>query len=74
MRQGIPETTGKVQSKEDAPLVEEEEVREYLRSLDMHRSMDQDGMSGLMSHQDHSLLSLTSPASKTEGKQTSLLS
>lgn len=71
---GDPRNHGKVQSKEDVPLVEEDEVREYLRNPDMQRSMNQDGMSGLMSHQGHSLLSLTSPGSKTEGKQTSLLS
>lgn len=71
---GNPRNQGKVWSKEDSPLVEEDEVREHCRDQDMHKSRDQEGMSGLMSHQGHSLLSLTSPGPKTEGKQMSPLS
>lgn len=76
---GDPRNQGKVWSKEDAPLVGQDEVREYLRNLDMHKSMDQEGMRGLMTQQGHSLLPLTSPGKgerdpKTEGKQMSLLS
>ncbi|KAK4807097.1 hypothetical protein QYF61_018438 [Mycteria americana] len=38
------ETWGKVWSKEDVPLVEEDQVREYLSKLDIHKSMGPDGM------------------------------
>jgi len=40
----VPETKGKVCSKEDVPLVEEDEVRQYLSNLDIHKSMGPDGM------------------------------
>jgi len=39
-----PETMAKVWSKEGAPLVEEDQVREYLSKLDLHKSMCSDGM------------------------------
>lgn len=68
---GDPRNQGKGWSKEDSPLVEEDEVREHCRNQDMHKSRDQEGMSGLMPQQGHSLLSLTSPGPKTEGKQMS---
>ena len=39
----VPETKGKIWSKEDVPLVEEDQVREYLGKLDLHKSMGPDG-------------------------------
>ena len=39
-----PETRRKVWSKEDVPLVEEDQVGEYLSKLDIHKSMHPDGM------------------------------
>ena len=40
----VSETRGKAWSKEDIPLVEEDQVREYLSKLDIHKSMVPDGM------------------------------
>lgn len=40
----VPEASMKVQSKEDRPLVEEGQVREPLRKLDIYKSMVPDGM------------------------------
>ncbi|GAB0193858.1 mitochondrial enolase superfamily member 1 [Grus japonensis] len=39
----VPETSGRVWSKEDIPLVEEDQVREYLRKLAVHKSVGPDG-------------------------------
>ena len=39
-----PETRGNVWTKEDLPLVEKDQVREYLSKLDMHKSMSSDGI------------------------------
>jgi len=41
---GDPREQGKVWSKEEVPSVEKDEVREYLHNLDIHKSMDADGM------------------------------
>ena len=35
---------GKVWSKEDTPLVEEDQVREHLNKLDICKSMEPDGL------------------------------
>ena len=40
----VPETQGKVWSKEGVPLVEEDQVREYLSKADIHELMVLDGM------------------------------
>ncbi|GAB0183275.1 hypothetical protein GRJ2_000792800 [Grus japonensis] len=40
----VPETKGKVWSKDDVPLVEDDQVREYLCKLRIRKSMDPDGM------------------------------
>lgn len=39
-----PETRGKGWSKEDAPLVDKGQVREYFNKLDIPKSMGTDGM------------------------------
>ncbi|GAB0206869.1 mitochondrial enolase superfamily member 1 [Grus japonensis] len=38
----VPETKAKGWSKEDLPLVEEDQIREYLSKLDIHKSMGPD--------------------------------
>lgn len=38
-----PETKGKGWIKEDVPLVEKDEVREYLKTLDIYKSTGPDG-------------------------------
>lgn len=40
----VPETSMKVQSKKDLPSMEENQLREHLNRLDMHKSMGSDGM------------------------------
>ncbi|KAK4829863.1 hypothetical protein QYF61_007255 [Mycteria americana] len=40
----VPETEGKSWSKEDVPLVDEDQVREYLSNLHIHKSLGPDGM------------------------------
>jgi len=40
----VPESRGKGWSKEDASLVEEDHVREYLSKLDIRKSISPDGM------------------------------
>ncbi|KAK4811992.1 hypothetical protein QYF61_022988 [Mycteria americana] len=40
----VPETRGEGWSKEDVPLVEEDQVREYLSKLNIHKSVGPDGM------------------------------
>lgn len=35
---------GKVRAKKDVPLVEEDQAREYLSKLAIHKAMDPDGM------------------------------
>lgn len=44
----VPESGGKVQSKEDVLLVEEGQVQEHLQKLDMHKSMVADRMYSLL--------------------------
>ena len=39
-----PETSGKGWSKEDVPLVKEDQARKYLSNIDIHKSMGPDGM------------------------------
>lgn len=38
----IPETRGKVWSKEDLPSAEENQIKEHLSKLDIHKSMGPD--------------------------------
>jgi len=40
----VPETTGKGWNKEDVPLAEEAQVREYLIKLNIRKSMAPNGM------------------------------
>lgn len=40
----VPVTSGKVQSKEDLPLVEEDQVREQLNKMDIHKAMGPSGI------------------------------
>ena len=40
----VPATRGKGWIKDDVPLVEEDQVKEYLSKLDTHKPMDPDGM------------------------------
>lgn len=40
----VPETTGKGWSEEDVPLLEEDQVREYLNKLNIRKSMGPHGL------------------------------
>ena len=40
----VPETKGKDWSQKDVPLVEEDQIREYLSNMDIHKPMGSDGI------------------------------
>ena len=40
----VPETKGKDWSQKDVPLVKEDQIREYLSNMDIHKPMGSDGI------------------------------